>query len=278
MESKMKTLIIGVAGMAAVIFAGSTSASANSHLNCQAYAQSVIDQVNESTRFGCGFSGPIWSTDFNFHVNWCNQNTTQMHHLTEQQAIRNAALHQCKLTKPGSGVRPANAYDEQGCDSYARQMVANAQTNIVKGCNINDPRMHQNYQAHFDWCFNGRTKQQVKATLDQVIASVAKCGETKVFLDSGKYSIQVRKNLPVDVCNKGVPAGQEGLFNMCEQPVADLFCQQNGYQRAIKYSKANYNNGSNMDGDLPSTWWIGSNKACTGVCTGFSSITCAGRK
>jgi hypothetical protein len=270
-RANMRNLFIVLSGLASATVGNTTIAQANSHLNCQVYAQSVIDQANENAKFGCGFSGPVWSTDFNFHVNWCNQNTTQMHHLTEQQAIRTAALSQCKLTKPGSGMRPANAYDEQGCDSYAKQMVANAQTNIVKGCGINDPRMHQNYQAHFDWCFNGRTKQQVKSTLDQVIASVNQCTQaqntiilappTIGFTPKGKPKVQIQYNY----CDRLIGANKK-----CGKPVADQICQIKGYGKSTAHKKGKVT----LPNWMHSSYFIGIKQGGKGMSEVFDSITC----
>ena len=69
-----------------LIATGQKPVAANSHLNCQAYAQSVIDQTNENAKWGCGFTGRRWSTDYNLHVNWCN--SAQMVNLTNEQNAR----------------------------------------------------------------------------------------------------------------------------------------------------------------------------------------------
>lgn len=260
------------AGLGLVIMIlGYSPVSANSHLNCHAYAQSVLDQVNENAKFGCGFTGPVWSTDFNFHVNWCNQSETQIHHLGEEQAIRTSALTQCKLTKPGSGTRPANAYDENGCDSYAKQMMANAQTNIVRSCGINDPRMHQNYQAHFDWCFNGRTRQEVESTLEQVIGSVKQCEvaqNTEVFAPptigftpDGKPKIQIQYNY----CDRLIGPGK-----ICGKPVADLICQIKKYTTSTAHTKGQVN----QPDWRHSSYFVGIKQGGKGISQVFDSITC----
>ena len=224
--------VIFSAVLAGAVFAiTQTYSFANNHLNCQAYAQSVISQVSENNKWGCGFSGPQWSPDFNFHFNWCNQATTQIHHLGEQENFRKSALQQCKITKPGSGVRPANAYNEAGCDSYAKQMISNAKINVTRSCGINDPRMHQNYQAHFDWCFNGRTKQQVRATLNEVIRSIQQCGEDKAAIETFNTPMVTPTTQAVRIGNCFDQASQycDGRLS------AQKYCEYRGYRNLKSY-------------------------------------------
>jgi hypothetical protein len=267
----MKTSIFVLAGLAAAVLGNANSANANSHLNCDVYAQSVIDQVNENAKWGCGFSGPVWSTDYNFHKNWCNENSTQMQDLTKGQSFRASAIQQCKITKPGSGVRPANAYDEQGCDSYAKQMIANTTTAIARGCNISDSRMHLNQQAHFDWCFNGRTKNQVKNTLNEVIASVKQCQtsqNTKVFAPptigftpDGKPKVQIHYNY----CDRLIGPGKQ-----CGKPVADRICKVKGYARSTDHKKGQIK-GFNW---IHTSYFIEIRQGGKGISQVFDSITC----
>ncbi len=261
--------IISMACAVIVTAFAHTPSNANSHLNCLAYAQSVIDLANENAKWGCGFSGPRWSTDYKLHLNWCNG--VQMVDLTNEDKARKSQLQQCKLTKPGSGVRPANSYDEAGCNNYAKQMVSNAQANITKSCGINDPRMHQNYQAHFDWCFNGRTKQQIRDTLNDVIASVKQCEvakNTKIFnpptigfTPDGKPKTQIQYNY----CDRLI-----GPDKKCGKPVADQICRIKGFATSTVHTKGkvyqpNYRH---------SSYFIGIKQGGKGTSEVFDSITC----
>lgn len=244
------------------------TASADNHLNCQAYAQSVINLANENARFGCGFTGQAWSTDYNMHLNWCN--SQQMADLTREDKNRKKALHQCKLTKPGSGVRPANAYSEKECHNYAKQMVGNTQTNITRGCGINDPRMHLNYQAHFDWCFNGRTKQVVRATLNEVIASIKQCHtaqNTKTFKPTIGFTPDdgQKRQVAYNYCDRLIGADKK-----CGKPVADLICKVKGFAKSTAHKKGTW---THMN-DVVTSYFIGTKQAGKGVSQIFNSVTC----
>jgi hypothetical protein len=260
---------------ALVVAAYSTGASAHSHLNCQAYAQSVVDYAKQNIGLGCGFSGPVWSTDFNFHFNWCNG--VQMADLTREDRNRQAAMNQCKAEVKVKD--DLNRNRQKYCLKYANQ-AQELRNQVNAACKGQDGgEWPKTVKEDVDFCMqkggafadltnNNRLKQ---------INTCQKAVVTKTFANSGFYSKAVRDYLPVDVCTKGVPAGQENLFNACGESVADMFCQQNGFQAASDFAKKNYNGGSNMDGDLPSTYWIGSKKVCTGDCTGFRYITCKGK-
>ncbi|MGB7203997.1 MAG: hypothetical protein WBD37_00820, partial [Anderseniella sp.] len=118
--------------------------------------------------------------------------------------------------------------DEAGCNSYAKQMVSNSKINITRSCGIKDPRMHQNYQAHFDWCFNGRTKQQVRSTLKEVINSIEQCAVKKSRVKLFKKPSNFR-GTPLDGCIDSDVRG-------CGKGAADYFCEKRGYKKSKRHN------------------------------------------
>lgn len=61
---------------------------------CQTYAQTAINQFHTAQSRNCGFVGPEWSLDYNWHYKWC----VQMHAAGNLQAINaGTALRSSKL-------------------------------------------------------------------------------------------------------------------------------------------------------------------------------------
>ena len=113
--------------------------------------------------------------------------------------------------------------------------------------------------------------------------------KTKTFPDSGKVSARRKTRLPVDVCLRKFNRDNSWFLGLgggvtdapfgheCGKNVASAFCISKGYVEAIDAPVKVYDNGSDMDGTLASTYWIGSKKACHGKCAGFRYITCKGK-
>ncbi len=78
-----------------------------------------MKSVRHGNALGCDFTTPQWRNDYNFHFNWCNQKTTQIHHLGEQQNIRAAQIEQCKLKVKAkdADLRKKQVY----CNQYAKE-------------------------------------------------------------------------------------------------------------------------------------------------------------
>ena len=85
---------------------GNTLADAN--LNCNAYAQSAVNQQAMNLKLKCGFKGGAWSSNYAGHAAWCKQTNVKMADLTNQQKIRQKALNSCSQKKgPGVGLKKA---------------------------------------------------------------------------------------------------------------------------------------------------------------------------
>lgn len=68
---------------------------------CRHYADVAVQQYQANVRKGCGFTGKLWSPDYNYHYDWCL--TVHFKDSTGRFKARNAALARCK---PG----PVNAH------------------------------------------------------------------------------------------------------------------------------------------------------------------------
>jgi hypothetical protein len=52
---------------------GPGSGSSDRRTFCESYARNAVWQGNENRNKGCGFSGPLWHTDYRGHYDWCLQ-------------------------------------------------------------------------------------------------------------------------------------------------------------------------------------------------------------
>jgi len=113
-------------------------ALADNNLNCNAYAQSAIDQQNQNLKQKCGFKGGRWSLDFAGHLNWCKKSNIKMHNLTNEQKARIKALGQCTSTKQ----QAKDQQKEQKLEAARCGLYALAAPKIVadhgKACNKNN--------------------------------------------------------------------------------------------------------------------------------------------
>ena len=276
----MNAKIIGLISVG--IFLGiSTPAKADIYLNCNAYAGSAVNQNKENKQRGCGFSGPAWSADYNGHLNWCKSAHVKMADLTREDNGRKQALQQCR-EKQNANYN-AHRKKEKECLAYAKKAIK-LDAEITQHC-ASSNAWPQQLKAHVTWCINNGTGNASHKNSLRV-AEINQCKRenkdkvSKKFAHSGVYSKELRRHLPLDHCNRKSTGnkGKDQLFGFqCGKSVADKFCNIKGYVKAIKYPTKGYNNGSNMDGDRPSTWWLEDGKVCHGNCRGFSSITCQGK-
>lgn len=256
-----------------MIAIGNAPAKADTNLNCDAYAAAATKQAKENVQRGCKFKGSLWSLDYNGHKNWCLSPGVKMANLTWGDKERARLLQQCKDKSQAKFDR--FRVKQKFCLKYAHK-AKTLRAGINKHCETKE--WPASLKQDVDFCMKSggahaastNTKRQLKINACKKEAAV------KTFYHSGVK--RNRKWLPVDVCTHGVRESEVGLTNACGKYVADKFCKSKGYKVAIKFPKKNYDGGSNMDGKQPATWWIGSQKPCTGKCTGFSSITCKGKR
>jgi len=249
---------------------------ADTNLNCQAYASAAIKQAKENIQRGCNYKGSLWSMDFNGHKNWCLSPGVKMANLTWGDKERARLLQSCKSKQ---NVKFNNFRKKQKlCLAYAKK-AQKLRGQLNKVCK-NSGEWPVTLKADVDWCMSksiGAAK--LKNTLrGNKITQCKLNSRQKVFLKPGTKLNRIF--LPIDGCNRPGNSSKfpESLYGkqLCGKKNADLFCQKRGYAKAILYKTKNFYNGSNMDGEKPTTWWQSLNKPCRGRCTGFTKIVCKG--
>lgn len=271
-----------------------TSSFADDKVNCDAYAKLTVKQAKEAKQRGCGFGGPVWSLDYNFHKSWCLRSDVHMANLTQENNKRLGALQQCK----DKSAQKFNAHraKEKKCLAFAKK-AQKLREQVNKAC-PSKGEWPVPLKQDVDHCMKKGGANYVRIENIKRTGKIAGCksqakksklNQIKVFPHSGKKGTRRKRFLPVDVCMRKYYKDGSWVFGLgggitdvppswgCGKRVADAFCISKGYVEAIKYPVKVYNNGSDMDGRFASTYWIGSKKACHGKCAGFSSITCKGK-
>ena len=250
---------------------------AGPNLNCQAYATDAVRQAKENLQRGCKYTGSLWSLDFNGHKNWCLSPGVKMANLTWGANERARLLQQCKDKQAAKHNNFRKKQKE--CLAYAHK-AKTLRGELSVACKTSG-EWATSLKADVDWCM-GQSVGAAKLKNSIRKNKITQCklnNRNKVFLKPGTKLNRVF--LPIDVCNRKFDSSKypDSLYGkqLCGQKNADLFCQKRGYARAIHYKTKNFYNGSNMDGDKPTTWWQSMLKPCHGRCSGFTKIVCQGQ-
>lgn len=244
---------------------------------CENYKNAMSKFAKENIKMKCGYTGGRFDDNPTGHYNWCYEPSNTKAIVGAEMESAEKAIAQCQAK-----IDTNAKYEEikqKDCLAYAQEAVK-LDAEIRDVCPSSDA-WPQEVNAHVEWCMNSNignanfrnTRRSVEIL---TCKSDKKAAATITFPHSGRKHDRVRGFLPVDVCPHSFPKSAEGLIE-CGANIADAFCNFKGYAKAIDSPKKNYNNGSNMDGDLPTTWWMGSDSFCTGKCTGFEYITCKGK-
>jgi len=200
---------------------------AHSHLNCHAYAQSVVNQAKKNIGLGCGFSGPVWSTNYNFHFNWCNQNTTRIHHLGEQENIRAAQMGQC-LTKVKAKDQK-HRLKEKMCLKYAKA-AQKLRGQVNKACKGQDGgEWSQTLKQDVEFCM-AKGGSFADLTNNNRVKKIKAC---KKIAFTKTYKPRNFRGVPLDGCNEN--------GSSCGKSQADLFCKYEGHLTSKKHATGGRN-------------------------------------
>lgn len=198
------------------------NAQAHSHLNCHAYANSVVAQAKKNIGLGCGFSGPVWSTDYSFHFNWCNQNTTQIHHLGEQENIRAAQMQQClqKVKTKDQKFRNKQEY----CLKYAKeaQDLRGKLNNACKGQDGGEWPQTLKQDVEFCMAKGGSYADLTNRNRAKQITACSEAAFTKTYNRPANF-----RGTPLDGCNEN--------GTQCGKPIANAFCRGKGHKHASSF-------------------------------------------
>ena len=124
-----------------------SSANADTNLNCDAYAQAAIDQQAKNMALKCGLSGKAWSTNYNGHKNWCLSNGVGIVQVSDENRNRETALKSCGQKK--IFYIPMALKD---CNKYAQNAIDQQTANIALKCGKSGKGWSTNYNAHKNWC------------------------------------------------------------------------------------------------------------------------------
>lgn len=104
---------------------------------CDLYARDAVQDNDFSLKYGCGFTGPRWSSNYSYHYNWCTQGIN-VYSADGETKARHDVFYPCSW-----------------CYSYAGWAVTQNTENINRGCGFTGPMWNSNQSYHFKWCRSG---------------------------------------------------------------------------------------------------------------------------
>jgi len=116
---------------------------------CKNYANSAVSQNKMNLDWGCGFTGPQWNSNFDYHYNWCmvgnNINNTKGEIEARQKALEQ--------------------FRKDRCDWYAKAAVSYNDYNLKYGCGFTGPQWNSNFDYHYNWCMHGDNVKYINAEI-----------------------------------------------------------------------------------------------------------------
>lgn len=106
---------------------------------CARYARMAVTQNQQNIQRRCGYTGPVWQSDYGNHYRWCLTVSAATANAEEQRRVN--GLNRCRQ-------KPQNAF----CARYASTAVDQNQENIRRRCGKSGPRWQSNYNNHYRWC------------------------------------------------------------------------------------------------------------------------------
>lgn len=119
------------------------SAIAGDDVACPIYGQTAVAQQEQNLKYNCGYSGPEWNSDPQYHSSWCMN--VDLGLAEAGTAKRVDMLLQC------SGVQyPAGA--DKWCNIYSILAVGQNTANLETSCGLSGPEWRSDYAYHYSWC------------------------------------------------------------------------------------------------------------------------------
>jgi hypothetical protein len=103
---------------------------------CDKYASGSVKQNNWQLKQTCGYKSAAWSSDYQYHYNWCVQGDN-LKYTSSEFRKRQEAIAECI------------------CNPYAKNAVAQNNDNIALGCGYTGPRWSSDHAHHYNWCARG---------------------------------------------------------------------------------------------------------------------------
>jgi hypothetical protein len=112
---------------------------------CTNYAKTAVLQQEQNQKYNCGFSGPEWNSDFNYHKRWCVGTNVTPNLIDKETAKRVDKLMGCN-----NAVYPAGA--DKWCSTYSIIAIGQNAANISNQFGLSGPEWNSNYAYHYKWC------------------------------------------------------------------------------------------------------------------------------
>lgn len=118
-------------------------AIAGDDVACAIYAKTAVAQQQQNIQQKCGFSGPEWSSDYNYHAKWCIN--------VPQNLADNGTSNRVGMLKKCQGVQfPAGA--DKWCNIYSIIAIGQNAANLSTKCGLIGPEWNSDYSYHYTWC------------------------------------------------------------------------------------------------------------------------------
>ncbi len=110
---------------------------------CERFADMVLSLNDSNKSNECGFSGSVWSSDFDTHYNLCKRNRNARR--DERQIERQRDKIKVCLARGGGAF-------SQVCDDFANLAIRQQRKNRKNQCGFAGTRWHTNYRRHYQFC------------------------------------------------------------------------------------------------------------------------------
>lgn len=132
---------------------------------CATYSATAVQQNKQNLANGCGYAGPQWNSNYDYHSKWCVK--APMSVADRENDARISKLSQCK------GVQyPVGA--NKWCNQYSLVAISQNETNLKNKCGLTGPRWSSDYLYHYKWCFNA-PKNTAQSESEQRRIALGKC-------------------------------------------------------------------------------------------------------
>ena len=139
--------ILKALGTAAVIglSVGNVYAASGDEAFCNRYTKNAIQQQQTNLARGCGFSGDAWSSNRDWHFNWCMR--------VQREPAQTGNIYRINKLKSECKTAANTAKNGQSfCSQYAHNAILANKLNRAQGCGFGGPVWSSNYNHHYKWC------------------------------------------------------------------------------------------------------------------------------
>ena len=128
---------------------------------CEIYGNIAVAQNEQNKSQGCWLTGKEWSSDKQYHINWCVDEPASKAEKETATRVKQLFEH---------GVKFLAGADKR-CNIYAHVAVAQHEANFETGCNRSEPKWHSDYYRHYQWCLQvdeDKAKSEMMERMNQL--------------------------------------------------------------------------------------------------------------